>query len=162
MKSKLVFSITAFLISSVTFGSDLSKDLKTPFEPLTNPFEHVKEQPLQKWVSLQVKSLMEACAYTPVKYERMKIVDSARLRPGCERTIVVNRNQNQMQIVTPNLKLFVVTWDGSDSDGGDQQALGVYDQSGRRIAVYPGLYLSGNVIDGLAYAVDAQVPEVRH
>lgn len=148
-------------------ASDLSDDLRTPFEPVTNPFGRSATVPLQAPAAAELKALLEKCAYTPVNNRSaLAVYNDAALRRGCEQALVPSYETdkhgqpyigNRLAIHTADLDLTVVSWDGSDSDGGDEQAIGIYDQAGFRVARYTGLFVDGNVVDGLAHAVGAEL-----
>ena len=170
------FPLTAALVVLLTsaapaFASDLSDDLRTPFEPLSNPFGQAQASPLSSQVAQELKAVLEGCAYSPVHHtSRIPLIEMAALRSGCEGSVKVALEVARdgkpvighwAQVRTPHFQLQVVSWDGSNSDGGDEQAIGVYDLSGQRVAIYPALYGEGNVLDGLAHAVGAALSSVE-
>jgi hypothetical protein len=156
--------------SSLASASDLSNDLRTSFAPLSNPFEHSAEKPLPAAVATILRNLLARCAYTPVQAPNASTSNTvyfdASLEKGCESEIIasyVNDKNghkvigNRLFIHSQGLALQVVSWDGSQSDGGDEQAIGIYDIYGNRVAVYPALYVIGNALDGIAHAVGANL-----
>ncbi|MGZ3649893.1 MAG: hypothetical protein ACXVB9_02300 [Bdellovibrionota bacterium] len=162
--SALIFSA---LLSAPAFASDLTRDLRVPFEPMSNPFQNVQPRELNSSLSGELSRLLVRCAFNPASEREQS---SAEVRPACASEILpsMERDQagaefigNKAVIRLGGFTLQVVSWDGSHSDGGDEQALGIYDQGGNRIATYPSLFVDGNVIDGLAHAVGARLPVSR-
>jgi len=157
----------------MALASDLASDLKTPFQPMTNPFGSVTQKiELEANTAAYLKSLLQKCAYVASEMppSGMAIVHDAALNPSCISEISVSYDtgndgtqyiSNKMLIHSQGLSLYVVSWDGSDSDGGDEQALAIYDMSGKRLAVYPSLFVDGNVLDGLSHALGINLPEVK-
>ena len=168
---QLTMIVSAIGFSSVGFASDLSNDLKTPFEPLTNPFENVAEVELQASLANPLKDLLQKCAYVNVKTSEGggRIFGDTRLKTECLSVLkpnyTVDQGQsyinNKLVVLLNGAQYLFVSWDGSDSDGGDQQAIGVYDSKGNRIAVYPSLYVDGNVVDGVLHALGLVPTEVQ-
>lgn len=164
--------IGALVISSMAMASDLQEDLKTPFEPLTNPFNSVQEVKLNANLATTLTTLLQRCAFVPStkSEDGFETLGLAELKADCDSAFTVSRDKgsdgvsyisNKMKITLKGIVLYVISWDGSDSDGGDEQALGIYDVQGNRIAVYPSLHVDGNVIDGLAHALDTDLPKVQ-
>lgn len=169
----LALAVIAILGASLpAAASELTDDLRTPFEPVTNPFGRAHTQPLASAPAAALKALLEKCAYTPVKAtSAIAVYGESALRAGCESSLTPNYVTdakgerfvgNMLAVHAAGLDLQVVSWDGSDSDGGDEQALGIYDANGSRIATYTGLFVDGNVLDGLAHAVGAVLPKVEN
>ena len=97
---------------------------------------------------------------TPVKFES-NVYFPAHVKSECAQSVIVrNKDENKLEVITPFFHLFVVSWDGSNSDGYDEQAMGIYDQTGKRVAIYPALYVDSNVLDGLAHAIGANLGKV--
>jgi hypothetical protein len=164
-----LFSLAIAFVSASAFAADIDTDLEIPFEPLTNPFGRSATHALPASISSQVKAILESCAYVPSSGGG-SVLGEAQLRKGnCSKSIsaIYERDKNgqpvighRVQLTVNGFDLDVISWDGNDSDGGDEQAIGVYDTDGHRIAAYTGLFTDGNVIDGLAHAVNARLPEV--
>lgn len=164
-----VLTVTALtlILSSVSFASDLKKDLKAPFDVMTNPFENVKEVSLTGPTAQALKNLVEQCTFRIVtKTENGEAWGEAQLDSECADRATLKKvdgpmgGWSKLVIHDKGLELLAVIWDGSYSDGGDEQALGIYDRQGDRIAVYPNLYADGNVIDALAMAAGTDVPQL--
>lgn len=171
MKTKLktiylTLTIAAALVAAPAFASDLSNDLRTAFAPLSNPFEHTAAKPLATDAANTLRNILSRCAFTPVQAPSVNMSNAvyfdAALEKSCAPEITASyvKDKNGKKVVgnslivhSDGLYLQVVSWDGSQSDGGDEQAIGVYDFNGNRVAVYPGIYAIGNVLDGLAHAV---------
>lgn len=150
----------AAFVSAPAFASDLANDLRVSFDPRSNPFGQVEEQALSEQIAGQWKQTLEACAYSPTDMSNgYPCLDAAKVKAECQSQL--GGDEHRLTIGYGGRKFTVVSWDGSDSDGGDQLAIGVYDGSGKRVAVYPSLFSEGNVIDALAHAVDASLPKLR-
>jgi hypothetical protein len=180
MKTRLYIALAALTallaVPTLAHASDLSQDLKTPFEALSNPFDGVQEKKLDNHQAKVLKTLLSRCAFVPTwkTDDGYPATEDARLKAECRHLMTPvfaggsqSKYMAQIRIHGAGLRLTAVAWDGSDSDGGDQFALGIYDAAGTRIAVYPSLYMYGNVIDALSYAIDMDLPkveksEVRH
>jgi hypothetical protein len=163
----LTIAALTFALSSVSFASDLRKDLKTPFDVMTNPFDDVQEIALKPETAEVLKELIQDCTFRIVtKGPKYDSWDVAQLKADCapRATLKLVRGPlngfNKLVVHDQGLRLIALSWDGSHSDGGDQQALGIYDQRGVRMAVYPSLFADGNVIDALALALGVDVPQV--
>ncbi len=165
MKAKIFISLIcgALSLSSAALASDMSKDLKTPFEPLANPFHANQEQTLNPKLASDLSALLLKCSSRKVTVDEHKwdVWNMAEIKPECSGDMSMNKDQNQLTISVQNQIFHVISWDGSFSDHGDQQAIGIYNAKGKRIGVYPGLYVDGNVLDGLAAALNTDVPEIR-
>jgi hypothetical protein len=169
----LTLALLTLAFTGTVMASDLTEDLKTKFEPLTNPFGNVAAVDLDKGTESQLVELFQRCAFQKVHKDQagLEIYELSELKTECLAEITPSYSQdrkgnryidNRLDIHTKNgLVLTVVTWDGDDSDGGDQQALGVYNKAGARIAVYPSLYVDGNVVDGIIHAINETTPIVR-
>jgi hypothetical protein len=165
MKTKLFISLIcgALSLSSAALASDMSKDLKTPFEPLSNPFNENSEKPLNAKLANDLSALLLKCTSRKVSVDEhgWEVWNLAEIKTECSEFLSVNQDQNHLTIDVQNQTFHVISWDGSHSDGGDEQAIGIYNAKGKRIAVYPALYADGNVVDGLAHALNVDVPQVR-
>ena len=159
MKNKLILTALVFLAPLAARASDLSRDLQVPFDPMTNPFQNMEAKVLPASDLSELKALLERCTFTPGKFNGFGVLTTeldTDISPACANELSLNADKNILTV--RSLDLEIVSWDGSHSDGGDEQALGVYSANGDRVAVYPSLFADGNVIDGLAYAVGAKVP----
>jgi hypothetical protein len=165
--------LAALALSSAAMASDLTKDLKTPFDVMTNPFQAAKEMPLSPKLKNKLVDLLQGCTLQPVRHDgnNMEIWDPAQVKPECKAQLILEDSkghdgfsmaENRLRIFGPHgLEFSVVQWDGSYSDGGDQQAIGIYDSRGKRIAVYPSLYVDGNVLTGLSAALDFDITKTN-
>jgi hypothetical protein len=168
LRSKIfAMAIGALVFSSTSFASDLTKDLKTPFDVMTNPFDHMEEVALDGQTAQALKTLIEECTFrTVTKNENYEAWGTAQLKQECAARASLKlvqgpyAGENKLIIHDKGLKLLALAWDGSHSDGGDEQALGIYNKQGQRIAVYPSLYADGNVIEALAHALGVDIPQV--
>jgi len=159
---KTILTLTLLLLASplAARASDLSRDLQVPFAPLTNPFSGVEAKPLENPEAL--KALLERCTFIPGKFSGAGVLSAeleTEILPACASELSLSAEKNVL--LARGLGLEVVSWDGSQSDGGDEQAIGVYDTRGRRLAVYPALFVDGNAINGIAHAIGAALPVVR-
>lgn len=172
MKTTLLrlVSLLAFVAPLAASASDLANDLRTPFAPLTNPFGGARTMPLPAPTASALKALLESCAFISVSQRStIALYREAALQARCQDALTpsyrLDRNGQRilgpvLKVQTGGLALQVVSWDGNDSDGGDEQALGIYDAAGNRIAVYTGVFADGNVLDGLSRVVGASLPKV--
>ncbi len=71
-----------------------------------------------------------------------------------------DQDQNETVIQVGNETLTFVAWDGDHSDGWDEQAIGVYNAEGKRIAILD-RHAIGDVLDGIAASVNVELPEVQ-
>ncbi len=157
------------LFATQAFASDLSNDLLTPFEPLSNPFGGVEAATLPGSVAYQLKGLLEKCAYSPISGGNREVQHEAAVQPSCKNLLQASETiykgapsvGHTLKVKALGINLQIISWDGSNSDGGDEQAIGIYDAAGDRIAVYPSLYVDGNVLDGIAHIVGAALPKVE-
>jgi hypothetical protein len=164
------------LLAAPAFAAtDLENDLKTPFEPLSNPFTHSVDRALSKRAQAELKEFVLRCLVRPVKEDsnQVEIDDEARVRAECAGETVYTETPDartgrptidpRVEIHSGSLDLIAVSWDGDNSDGGDELALGIYTTDGTRIAVYRSLYLEGDTFDGLAAALGLarEIPHVQ-
>lgn len=167
------FAVFAFLLLSFNvWSSDLTHDLKTKFEPRSNPFQGMSEKELSQDFKTPLLELLSSCAYQVVtKNEGFDSYEPATLERECLKEITPNYYSfqgrryinNKLRIHTQEgLILTIVSWDADDSDGFDEQAIGVYNQNGKRIAVYPQVWADGNVVSGIMQALGENVRIVRH
>jgi len=167
--ASLILAMT--MITSLAQASDLSQDLKTPFDVFSNPFNGVSAKPLPEATATHLRNLLSACAVRPVDFKLGYERDwDSKLKNNCLTALQPNYEKNEkgedeiknmVRINFGDLQMYAVTWDGSNSDGGDEQAIGIYDLSGNRIAVYPEIYSAeGNIIDGLSRALQVQVTKI--
>lgn len=61
MKTKLLLGF--LLLSFNVWSSDLTHDLKTKFEPRSNPFHGISEQELSSELKTSLLNLLSTCAY---------------------------------------------------------------------------------------------------
>jgi hypothetical protein len=163
---KFALTLAAIIAAAplAALASDLSRDLKVPFAPLSNPFANAQEQGLEPTAAAELKALLENCAFTPGQFNASGAITGeleTGIFPICSASLSLNADKNQLTVRTSDLFLEIVSWDGSQSDGGDEQAVGVYGFNGQRLAVYPSLFADGNVIDGIAHALAVQISVVR-
>jgi hypothetical protein len=157
MKNLLILT-ALFLAPLAARASDLSRDLQVPFDPLSNPFQGVQEMPVSDSQASALKALLERCAFTPGKFTGLGVLTTeleTDILPACAKDLSLSADKNILSV--RGLDLEIVSWDGSQSDGGDEQAIGIYSSSGDRIAAYPALFVDGNVLNGLAHAVGAKI-----
>lgn len=168
---KSVLTLATLTLASLAHASDLTEDLKTPFKERTNPFGQFNEAPLAEPQATQLKTLLSHCAYNPISAlpSGLKVENEAHLDSACAYLFQAQYETGRdgrpyianIVNVLGGLNLTIVSWDGGDSDGGDNQAIGVYDASGNRIAVYPSTYVDGNVVDGIAHVLGLQLPKIK-
>ena len=173
MQNRYVVFSLALLFSRVAAGSELAEDLRTPFEANSNPFESISESPLAESSADVLKKLLEKCAFHLVDRQAgsVDLISDAGLRESCAEQIsasyVIGKDGkvhvgNRLAIRNKSIVLQIVSWDGSRSDGGDEQAVGVYDFKGNRVAVYPSIFATGNVVDALSSIMGVTIPkEIR-
>lgn len=160
-KSKFILASILALTSAQAFAAtDLQKDLETPFEPLSNPFTNMSEQRLDAGTESALSAFLLKCFYRPVNRDLWDEMHVSAECAGAVKTKVTDHDKNGRAILSPvveihagALQFTAVSWDGDDSDHGDEMALGIYDPQGNRIAIYKGLYLEGNTFDALSGAV---------
>lgn len=160
MKIAILFTLLLAASPLAAHASDLSRDLQVPFEPTVNPFSGVAAKPLES--SGALKALLERCTITPGRFNASGAIAAefdTEILSACSAELSLNADKNILMV--SSLSLEIVSWDGSHSDGGDEQSIGIYGTDGERLAVYPSLFSDGNVIDGIARAVGAQPPVVR-
>jgi hypothetical protein len=161
MKNLLILTVL-FLAPQAARASDLSRDLQVPFDAMSNPFHGVEAKAVSESAATELKALLERCVFTPGKFNGLGVLTNeleTGILPACASELGLNADKNILTVRA--LDLEIVSWDGSHSDGGDEQAIGVYSSSGDRLAVYPSLFADGNVLDGLAYAVGAKIRVTR-
>ena len=163
MKKLILFF--AILASFGAIASDLDHDLAVGFAPMQNPFMNFERQPLDQNIQDKVGGILQKCAYQEVRSNfnsNHDVLALAKIKKNCAGIINESSDGNRLDVkVSPYQKMIIVGWDGLDSDGGDEQAIGIYNQDGNRLAVYPDVFEFGNVISGVMHAFDKPIEYVR-
>jgi hypothetical protein len=172
MKTNLFLSaiLALGLFTSQAQGSDLRNDLKTPFQPMTNPFVGQETQPLNPDLAKDLRNLLSQCVVEKAHLDQgTEVFDGQDLLAECSSFVTARYSRDnkgnefvdkEVDIHAGDLNLVVLGWDGSDSDGGDEQAIAIYDINGKRLATYPSDYVIGGVLEGLTHALGVNVQAV--
>ena len=156
-----LFSLIAAAAGAQAFAAtDLEKYLSVPFEALSNPFTTLNDQTLPESTETALRAFLLKCFIRPVNgifWGELKITSECA---SSVKYSVADHTSNGNPILSPvveihtgKLQFTAVSWDGDNSDHGDELALGIYDTHGNRVAIYKSLYMEGNTFDALAGAV---------
>jgi hypothetical protein len=145
-------------------ASDLAHDLALPAGELGTPFTKRDDMDLVPSIASDLKALLERCAETPVSTDPHGLETVYEMRSKCPELGAPTWNEKtwteRVDFRLGDEAFTALTFDGRDSDGGDESDLAIYDASGRRIAVYTALYGDNSAVGDMASVLGAHVPEV--
>ena len=146
-------------------GSDLKRDLAKPAGDRGTPFQQSDAKELRPDLLAGLGSLASRCL---LSHEKVDPRGSWYILPTtttCATELAEHewndaawRDQTTFKLGDKSYT--AVTWDGLDSDGGDECDLAIYDEKGKRIAVYTELYVDIDVYSAISAVSNANVKTV--